>query len=289
MQTGLLKRRSRLPHSLVALLFASPVGAWMWRLLSQQPRRWGRVITYHSVTELEVPYFEAQVKMLKESYTVVSLEELVKGVQEGTLEDRCVAVTFDDGFLDNYTNAFPVLQRYGIPATFFVSTQFIDESGNAESEARFCTEQLRVPWCPAMNWGQLKEMKDMGCAVGSHTLGHTRLAGLGAEELTEEVVGSKDRIEGVMGEPCPVFAHPFGRWNDLDGQAVRGVYRAGYEACFAAVRGFNVPGREGFILYRDPVSPAWSASTVRAVVEGCFDFWYRKPRLRLAELSGAMT
>ena len=261
----------------------------MWRFLSRQPRRWGRVLTYHGVAESEVASFETQIRLLKARYTIVSLESLVKGIQEGTLEGRCVAVTFDDGFLDNYTNAFPVLRRHGIPATFFVSTQFIDESGNAEAEVRFCTERLRVPWSPAMNWGQLKEMRDAGCTVGSHTLRHTRLAGLGEAELVEEVEASKEKIEGVMGMPCDNFAYPFGGWNDLDGRALSVVQRAGYEACFAAVRGFNLPGREGFLLHRDPISPSSSGATVRAIVEGGFDFRYRKPRLRLAELSSAST
>ena len=273
---------------LVSHLLASPLGTQMWRALSGQPRRWGRVLSYHSVAESEVASFEAQVKFLKINYTIVSLEELARGVQEGTLEGRHVALTFDDGFLDNYTNAFPVLRRLSIPATFFVSTQFIDESGDAEAEARFCVGRLRVPWCPAMNWGQLKAMRDSGCSVGSHTLRHTRLAGLGEAELMEEVTASKEKIEGILGAPCLHFAHPFGRWNDLDGQALDGIQRAGYEACFAAVRGFNLPGREGFLLHRDPISPSWSGATVRAVVEGCLDFRYREPRLRLSELSGGV-
>ena len=175
---------------------------------------------------------------LKAHYRILSIEDMTTRVLQGTLNGRCLAISFDDGFVDNYTNAFPVLQRYNIPATFFVSTGFIDSSGDAQAEASFCLEQLGIEArASAMSWDHLKEMSEAGYTVGSHTVTHAKLAGLGDTELQEELVLSRRRIERTTGTACRYFAHPFGRAADLDRRSLDAIRGSGYEACFASVTG----------------------------------------------------
>ena len=216
----------------------------------------------------------------------MSLEEILNGMKDRPPVGRCVALSFDDGFLDNYRNAFPVLRRLGLPATFFVSTDFIDVSGDADAEARFCTERIGMTaGSPSMSWCQLREMHEAGYPIGSHTLKHARLAGLGDADLIHEVVSSKQRIEDALGAPCAHIAYPFGRWSDVDGRALEVIRRTGYEACFSAVPGFNSPGCAPFVPFRDHVVPSWSPATLRLIVEGGLDIRYRQHRRHLTQLS----
>jgi peptidoglycan/xylan/chitin deacetylase (PgdA/CDA1 family) len=69
--------------------------------------------------------FEDQIKFLKENYTIVSTGELVRQLESGRLKNRSVALTFDDGYLDNYTAAKPVLEKYDVPATFFITGSYL--------------------------------------------------------------------------------------------------------------------------------------------------------------------
>jgi hypothetical protein len=71
--------------------------------------------------------FDRQCTYLKQHYTVISLDEMVERLASGrTLPPKAVALTFDDGYLDNYTRAFPILMRHGLNATFYVTTNCID-------------------------------------------------------------------------------------------------------------------------------------------------------------------
>jgi peptidoglycan/xylan/chitin deacetylase (PgdA/CDA1 family) len=89
-----------------------------------------QILCYHKVSPDLHPYFapvapavfEQQMRFLKSCYRVLSLRELVERSQRGDVPSRSVAITFDDGYSDNYENAFPILKRYGLPATIFVAT-----------------------------------------------------------------------------------------------------------------------------------------------------------------------
>lgn len=117
-------------------------GAIDW---SGKPRRCRRqlrgkliILTYHSFcthwprglfNSLPIDRFERQIQFLKEHFKLVSLEQGVERLQQGVVDDKpWVAITIDDGFRDNYAHAWPVLQRYGVPATIFLATDFIDNN-----------------------------------------------------------------------------------------------------------------------------------------------------------------
>lgn len=95
------------------------------------------VLIYHRVADraydpqvqcVPVARFEAQMRLLAEEFTPMSLETLVAHLERRErLPERAVAVTFDDGYADNFANAYPVLQRYGVPGTVFVNSYLVDE------------------------------------------------------------------------------------------------------------------------------------------------------------------
>jgi len=113
--------------------------------VSRSGRRWprigiqkrqqatARILYYHRVNDdndpffpaLSIAAFEAQMRFLSKSYRVVGLAELLRRLADGPAEP-VLAITFDDGYRDNYTYAFPILQRYGLPATIFLTTGSID-------------------------------------------------------------------------------------------------------------------------------------------------------------------
>lgn len=147
------------------------------------------VLNYHKVDEQKIALsissqeFEEQIKYLaKEGYHTITPSEMMNALEYGTpLPEKPIMITFDDGYLDNYTNAYPILKKYGFTATIFLVTGFI---GN---DPRF------------MNWEEIKEMRANGFVFGSHTVNHKSLTELSYVELKNELLLSAEEIEQQLG------------------------------------------------------------------------------------------
>jgi peptidoglycan/xylan/chitin deacetylase (PgdA/CDA1 family) len=138
-------------------------------------------------------------------YLTIPLSQAVAYLRRGhRFPDRAFVLTFDDGFQTMYTQAFPVLQHYGMSATVFITTGVADLR---ESAARLPTFEGR----PMLSGPEMREMQRGGIEFGAHTLTHTDLTRLPAERIRIEMAGSKDRIESILGTPVTSFAYPFGR------------------------------------------------------------------------------
>jgi peptidoglycan/xylan/chitin deacetylase (PgdA/CDA1 family)/CelD/BcsL family acetyltransferase involved in cellulose biosynthesis len=93
-----------------------------------------RILYYHRVNDDNDPFFDAlppgqfeeQIRHLARHYKVASLPEIMRHLEEGTSPETLIGITFDDGYQDNYHNAFPILRRYGVPATIFLTTGSLD-------------------------------------------------------------------------------------------------------------------------------------------------------------------
>lgn len=170
--------------------------------------------------------FRAEMAHLTESgYRAVLLEDLA-AVFEGAAAlpaGPLVALTFDDGGLDNYTVAYPILREFGLVATFFVVTEKVGGEGH-------------------MTWGQLEEMRAAGMSVQSLTRSHPDLTGLDPEALHTELTGSRTDIEEKLGGSVRVLCYPSGSYDDVVVDAARA---AGY-----ALAVTTTPGKE-----LDPGSP----------------------------------
>jgi len=159
-------------------------------------------------------------------YHVISLDEYIKGKKERKqFSFKTVVITFDDGYEDNYTNAFPILQKYHFPATIFLISEAPETSPDV------------------LNWQQIIDMSKNGISFGSHTRHHAYLPGLTEVQMKDELVGSKKTIEEHLGKTIDYFAYPSGGFND---EAKAMVAQAGYKAALATNRGFD---RKNIDLY----------------------------------------
>ena len=121
----------------------------------------------------------------RRGYNVLTLDEFVEGVKSGKEFPRnSVVITFDDGFADFYTTAYPVLERYGFSATVFLPAGMIGRKVNG---------------LPCMNWDHIRELADKGISFGSHSMTHPKLVDLDPDELNAEIGDSKDTIvDGIQ-------------------------------------------------------------------------------------------
>lgn len=155
---------------------------------------------------------------------VVSLGALVDALEgKGTVPQPAVVITFDDGRVNQYEHAYPVLRKHRFPATFFPFTHAIGRN------PRYFT------------WAQLKEMQAAGMTIGSHTNLHVRVTRIrDPKEWHKEVKASRDVLEEKLGAKIEYFAYPFGALSASGDSAVRA---SGYRAARAFSGGaWNRPG-----------------------------------------------
>ena len=148
----------------------------------------------------DIDKFHNQMKFLKERHRIVSEKEVATFMEKGRIPDCSVWITFDDGYKDNYTNAFPILKKYSIPATIFVTTGYINEPTSSENRNNLF-----------MNWDEIIEMSKAGIFIGAHTVSHRILADLSDDEMMREIHESKDEIEEKIDRRVISFAYPVGK------------------------------------------------------------------------------
>ncbi len=183
--------------------------------------------------------FEFQLRELRRrAYRFVSLGQLVDEIQaSGRERHDSIAVTFDDGWIDNYLFAFPVLKKLDVPATFFVTTSHLQEGRQDQSR---------------MNCGQLREMAAHGLTIGSHTRTHPDLTRITDTAAHEEIVGSKRDIESSLGITVDFLAYPGGAFNARITTLAR---EAGYRAACSVLGPKANDTSSLYWLYRDLLSP----------------------------------
>lgn len=199
------------------------------------------VLNYHMVNDqsdsrlaVGTSEFRAQMDYLaKRGYTSITTDELMGYLKKGTpLPPKPVLITFDDGYRDNYTNAYPILAQYGFTATIFLITDYV---GNDD-------------WY--LNWAEVKEMQQKGFVFGSHTLSHTPLTAISLEEAEKQLRVSREVLEWRLNAPVTYLAYPTGAYNDTIKTMTE---RAGYHAAFTVDFGKVAKGDDVFTLKRIPM------------------------------------
>jgi len=120
---------------------------------------------------------------------------------------KYVIITFDDGWRDNYANAFPIMQKYRYTATVFLTFAYIGKKKDY------------------LTWEQVIEMKKAGFDFGSHTLTHPHLTKISLKEARKEIIESREILEDKIGEKVVSFCYPYGEYNS---QIIEIVKEAGY-------------------------------------------------------------
>lgn len=169
--------------------------------------------------------FEAQLKLLKRrGYRPVGLTDLALSEES---DEKLVAITFDDAFRSVVKLGLPIMERLGFTGTVFAVTSFHDDPRLLHWDG--IDQWMDSPHqgeLQPMSWEELRELRNRGWEVGSHTLTHPRLSEIDAAELRRELEHSKLACESALGELCTSLAYPYGDHND---EVVAATSAAGYE------------------------------------------------------------
>jgi len=186
---------------------------------------------------IEPPSFERQLLEIAErGFRYVSFDEYQAELGKSWRNSGNLAtVTFDDGWRDNFDYAFPILQAHAIPATFFIV------SGEMDGVARD----------RRMTHDQLCRLNAAGLTIGAHTRTHPNLALLSSASLADELRGSKEDLEAILGLAVNYLAYPGGRFN---GHVVTAAQQAGFTAACSAIGWGQNSEASRYWLYRDVFS-----------------------------------
>lgn len=173
--------------------------------------------------------FERQMIYLKRrGWTFRHASELLSHFAEnGRFPERSLAVTFDDGWKDNYIHAFRILKKLGIKATIFLVPSCVGETTDlVTAEGEGPREHLSA--------GEIREMADSCIEFGSHGMNHRLLNQIDDQTAREEIFDSKQAVENLVQRPCTSLAYPAGFFNEVTKAMVK---EAGYFGAFTTVYG----------------------------------------------------
>jgi peptidoglycan/xylan/chitin deacetylase (PgdA/CDA1 family)/GT2 family glycosyltransferase len=178
-------------------------------------------------------------------YHPMSLQAYVQMLHSGVAPlAHAVIITFDDGYVDNFTLAYPLLRRYRIPATLFVVSDRIGGTNDWDRNTELRGRKLA-------DWDALCEMRTNGIEIGAHTRTHADLTTCSDRELQVELDGSRTVLQERLGVPAQVLAYPFGKYDQMIQEYVQA---SGWLGGCTARHGFNTVSAERLALRRIEVA-----------------------------------
>lgn len=232
----------------------------------------GQILMLHRVTEqrsqllanreLEVTpdFLEQTILRYKgNGYRFVDMDEVARVAKGGLQKQKFVCFTFDDGYADNYTLAFPIFKKYNCPFTINITTDFYERKAllwwyvledlriNDEEFYRLREKFFNMDTTQiksylnqkypnakdfienrrnnmALTETQIRELSNSGlCTIGCHTMSHPRLSNLNKEDQYEEIAISKQKLETLIGKDIKHFAFPYGDFNDITLSALKEI------------------------------------------------------------------
>lgn len=242
------------------------------------------ILMYHSIADdvdADVhPYFRTvttpatfarQVTYLQQNgYNAITLSEAVNLLQnELTIPSKSVVLTFDDGFRDFLTNAYPILEREHFRATVFVSSDYI---GKPFLNGRDC-----------LNAREIRMLNEQGIEFGSHSVSHRKLVELTLPQLTHEVTASKHAIEDITGRDVGLFSYPY-RFPEEDthftSELAELLNAEGYRAGVTTAIGRSRPQSNPRFLPRLPMNDCDDLQLLQAKLEGHYDWLHAAQLMR---------
>ena len=209
----------------------------------KSPPQGGTVKSQSPQLEITPELFQRQMEWLKRrGYQTVSLKQALGTPVE--LPARPLVLTFDDGTLDFWQHARPVLAACGFRATLFVVTGYVGGQSDWDRD-------LGEPARPLMSWGQLAELQRGGFEIGSHTHSHRPLTELSEDEARSELVQSRRLLKRELGAAPEFLAYPRGFYRP---EHMRLARAAGYlGACAVILRWRDLLRCDAFALRRMPI------------------------------------
>ena len=210
------------------------------------------VLLYHRVTDaardnlsVGIEQFDRQMGLLRRYCEPLSIEQVLASATIPRSRRPLVCVTFDDGYLDNYTHAVPILLRHRIPAAFFVSTGIVGSDGRFPHDVRRGNPPIQV-----MQWSQLREMHESGFTIGSHSVSHIDCARESELTVWDELVRSMQDLRRELALTEVLFAYPYGGRQHMTPDRLELVKKAGYSGCLSAYGGANLRAIDRFNVLR---------------------------------------
>ncbi|MDC1134267.1 polysaccharide deacetylase family protein, partial [Alphaproteobacteria bacterium] len=179
------------------------------------------VLMYHRfgenkypTTNIKMDQFSDHIKeLIKTKYNVIKIQDGLNAIQNISLvKDRSVIITIDDAYSSVFNNAWPILKKYGLPFTLFVSTDVIDN---------------KTPGY--MSWEEIRILRDNGVTIGSQTKSHPHMHNLSENQIVKELEFSNNRFVQEIGSKPEIFAYPYGEYNL---NVVKKIKINGFKAAF---------------------------------------------------------
>ncbi len=241
------------------------------------------ILMYHSVTDLidnkddigrTVPenLFDIQMNYLKKcGYNVISLKKGIEYILcKSSLPKKSIIITFDDGYEDNYLNAWPILKKYNYPATIFLISSYVDRPRNFD----YLLE--KGIHARSLDYNQIQEIQIDSDLVtfGFHTKSHVRLSGQDASALDDELSVGLSNLE-KHGIKTDLFAYPYGGASTFNEIVIQKLEALKILAACTTITGINKPGDDVFRLKRMHIAWYDDIRNFRNKLVGC-DKWIKK-------------
>ena len=212
------------------------------------------VLYYHSVNKnadnevtITPDALEKQLNYIHDNnYVTITIKELYEHLKNAApIPEKSILITFDDGYMNNYTEAFPMLKKLNMKATIFCVGNSLDGSYYLSEDA-------------------LKEMSDYGIDIQCHTVNHVHLDTLSYEEQLSELRHSKEIIEKITGKEVLSVAYPFGDYNS---ESIKAAKEAGYKLAFTTHLGLSDRNDDIYALDRIYISSYYNMDTFKQLLK----------------------
>jgi len=196
------------------------------------------ILCYHQITKIDRAedidtyaisrsQLELQMRYLyNHGYRCLTLADLLHASVKTSLQKKSFVLTFDDGYKDFLTQAYPLLHRYGFTATVFLVTDFVGKQ----------SDWVGKEGTPMLTCKQVQALHKAGITFGSHTCSHAHLPSLSTEQMWNELTTSKNCIEAKLGQEITFLAYPYGASNN---KVQEMAMKAGYKAACGISLGPN--------------------------------------------------
>ena len=239
------------------------------------------ILMYHSIRNqagTAHPYYETSTApavfathlefLSSNGYSAICIEEALQSLSARQSAANCVVITFDDGFRDFYSAAYPILREFGFVATVFLVTGLIND------------ERSQWKGSDLMTWAEVRELQTLGIRFGSHTVSHPELETLEEKRIAWEVGQSKQTLEDKLGAPVKSFAYPYAFPEDkqtFTKRLAEILENYGYENGVSTVIGRARSRDNRFFLPRLPVNTWDDPRLFQTKLEGGYD-WLHLPQ-----------
>jgi peptidoglycan/xylan/chitin deacetylase (PgdA/CDA1 family) len=270
-----MPRLDRVASVYVAHPLAKLTG-WTWRYCapilnyhSVSDNLFGKVHPYYQINT-SVSTFGRQLKWLRnQGYRTIGLPDLLNSFDSIQDLSKRFVLTFDDGYRDFYTYAFPLIKQCGFSATVFLATDRIQDTS------------VRLEGADYLTWREVRELHGEGVTFGSHSVTHADLRSLDPDQIDYEIGYSKETIEEKIGAQVDSFAYPFAfpeEDDDFTRYLADILQNRGYSSGVSSTIGRAKPKDKRFFLPRLAVNSCDDLELLRAKVEGGYD-WLHWPQL----------